>query len=326
MSLGLAVVLLACGTPAPDDGGAADAGLDASAPGLDATITGPRYAFVGEETCFSVPPTSAEVTWSFGEGATASGPEGCHTWDFVGARTVGVVVVDGGRRAEATHSLTVVFRPSDPRPTRASPIAVDAARMRAWVVNPEADTVAVLSFDPPALLAERPVGARPRSLAIVGDVVAVACQDDGTLHLLDAETMTARAPVPMGGEPWAVIGDPRGGAFYVASRAGVVTSFGVEGERLDAVDVGPEPRGMAMNAEGALLVTRWRSDGEGARVQTLDARDPAAMVAGPLTLLPRQTDLDSDTDNSGAPSFLEALSFSPDGVRAMVAASKANDV
>ena len=46
---------------------------------------------------------------------------------------------DVARRAEATHSLTVVLRPSDPRPTRSSPIALDGAG-RVWVVNPRSTT------------------------------------------------------------------------------------------------------------------------------------------------------------------------------------------
>ncbi|HJK90332.1 MAG TPA: c-type cytochrome, partial [Polyangiaceae bacterium LLY-WYZ-15_(1-7)] len=43
-------------------------------------------------------------------------------------------------------------------------------------------------------------------------------------------------------------------------------------------------------------------------------------------LLPRQEGLDSDTDNSGVPGFLDALAFTPDGARALLPALKANNV
>ena len=81
-----------------------------------------------------------------------------------------------------------------------------------------------------------------------------------------------------------------------------------------------------MNARGTLLATRWRSDAQGARVVVVDARDPRAMVAGPETLLPRQEDLDSDTDNSGVLSFLTGATPSPDGARVILPALKANVV
>ncbi|MBX3269365.1 MAG: hypothetical protein KF729_03840 [Sandaracinaceae bacterium] len=306
-----------------------DAGVDAATAPPRVVIEGPRHAFPGEPACFAARAADdvAGVAWRFGDGASASGREACHAYALVGARVVGVEVTDArGRRAEATHVVHVVFRPSDPAPTRSSTIALDAARGRAWAVEPDGGTVAVLSLDPPGLAAERAVGPRPRAVAIAGDVVAVACQGDDTLRLFDADTLAPRATVPAGHEPWSVLADPRAGAFYVASRAGTITSVGLDGAVLGRVEVGPEPRGLAMSAQGTLLATRWRSDAEGARVVVVDARDPRAMRAGPVTLLPRQEDLDSDTDNSGVLSFLTGATPSPDGARVVLPALKANVV
>ncbi|MCB9597315.1 MAG: c-type cytochrome [Sandaracinaceae bacterium] len=318
----VAALAVACTDPAPPT----DAGADADTPPPDATIDGPAYAFVREEACFSVASDGA-VEWVFGDGATATGREACHAFEIVGVRTIGAVVVDArGRRAEATRSVSVVPRPSDPAPTSSSSIAVDAARGRVWVVNPDADTVAVLSIEPLALVTEVTVGEHPRALAIAGARVAVACQGDDTLRLLDAETLEPRSTVAAGSEPWAVLADPRGGAFFVASRAGTVTSVDPDGAILDALAVGPEPRGLAMNADGALIATRWRSDEAGARVVSIDARDPRALALGPETVLARQEGLDSDTDNDGVLSFLGQAVPSPDGRRVVLPALKANVV
>jgi len=287
-------------------------------------IDGPRFAWVGESTCFSVAP-SAEVRWNWGDGDGAEGAEACHTWNVVGARTIGVVVTDeNGRSAEATHPVTVVFEPSSPRPTRSSTIAVDDPHGRVWVVNPDAASVAVLTTAPLELLAELPVGARPRSVAISDGVVAIASQGIGTLHLIDADSLATVVDVRLSGELWSVIADPRGGAFLAVSRAGTITSVSPAGEVLDTVDINPEARGLAMNASGVLLATRWRSTADGAHVQTVDASDPSALVAGPSVTLPPQEGLDSDTDNSGVLSFIGQLVPTPDGRRAVMVGVKAN--
>jgi len=324
-------VLLGLALVACDPGSAEDAGIgavDAETPGPSAAIAGPRFAFAGEERCWSVEAApDAEVTWSFGAGVTAAGAEGCHTFERVGGRTIGVTVVDArGRRAEGTLGVSVVFRPSDPRPTGSATIAYEAARDRVWVVNPDADTVAVLVTEPTerALLVD--VGDHPRALAIGDDTVAVACQGDGALHLVDAATGAVRAVVPTGAETWSVTADPRGGAFLAASRYGTITAVSPGGDVLGSVQVDAEPRGLAMSADGTLLVTRWRSDEAGAYVQTVDARDPSAMVAGPVTTLPRQEGLDADTNNSGVLSFLGQAVPSPDGRRVILPALKANVV
>ena len=233
-------------------------------------------------------------------------------------------------RADATQSILVVPRPSAPRPTTASTIAFDEARSLVWVVNADASSIAVLRADPPALLAEIPVDAAPRTLAVVGDTVAVACQGSGTLVLVDAATRARRATVALGAgtRPFGVTGDPRGGrALVTLQDVGRVVVVDLATAAVTAsVDVGPDPRAIAMNADGDVLVTRWRSAQDGARVALVDARDPAAPALSATAVLAPQTGLDTDTDNNGVPSFLAQVVFAPDGARAIVAALKANVV
>lgn len=315
-----AAVLIAACDPAPGP-----ATPDA-APPLRVVIEGPTHPFARERACFRARYAGeGEARWTLGDGVTAEGDEACHAWDHVGARVIGVTVTRGAARAEATHAVTVVFRPSDPRPTRSSPIHVEGDR--GWVVSPDADRVAVFRVEPPALEREVEVGDRPRALAVSGDVLAVACQGDATLHLLSREGEARRVvDFEAGSEPWSVLADPRGGGFFVALRTGFVVSVDLEGRERDRIAVGPEPRGMAMNGEGTLVTSRWRSTLEGARVTTVDASDPAALSLTGETLLPRQEGLDSDTDNSGVLSFLDALVPTPDGGRVVIPSLKANVV
>jgi len=311
-------LLLGCG---PGAAGGDDAGAR-----LSVRIEGPAHAFVGEEACFAArfaPP--GEARWTLGGGDVEEGAEICRVFEVVGPRVLGVTVLRGAMRAEATHAVTVVFRPSEPRPTRASPIHVSDTR--GWVVSPDADRIAIFSTDPPALEREVEVGARPRSLAVSDDVLAVACQGDATVHLLSTDGAPRRVvALDRGSEPWSILADPRGGGFFVALRTGVIVALDLEGSERSRVEVGPEPRGMAMNAEGALIATRWRSTLEGAHVYTVDASDPGALALTGETLMPRQEGLDSDTDNSGVLGFLDALAPSPDGGRVVIPALKANVV
>jgi DNA-binding beta-propeller fold protein YncE len=336
----LAGVALGCG----DDAGAVDGGADAAAdatPPIDApgplsvAVEGPQVAFVGEPACYRAVHRGGEaarVTFIWGdETRDEDAPdEACHVFPYPSHFLVAVVVEAGAERADGSRIVSVVFRPSAPAPSRSSPIALDRARDRVWVTSPDGDTVAVLRADPPALEEELDACLHPRTLAIAGDTVAVACQGDGTLALFDATSLARLRTVALGAgsEPYGVAADPRGGRVWVSRMAlGDVVAVDVPSGAIGpSVPLGIDPRGVAMNAEGVLLVTRWRSALDAAHVYHVDASDPAAPVLVADAPLPRQKGLDSDTDNDGVLSFLNQVVFSPDGGRALLPAHKANVV
>nr|MDQ3037209.1 hypothetical protein [Myxococcota bacterium] len=92
------------------------------------------------------------------------------------------------------------------------------------------------------------------------------------------------------------------------------------------IDVGRDPRAIAARGTGVIAITRWRSTDGAATVAIVDASDPSAPVLVGDTLLPRETGVDSDTDNNGVLSFLGAIVPSPDGGRVLLPALKANVV
>ncbi|MDB4928795.1 MAG: hypothetical protein JWM10_1279, partial [Myxococcaceae bacterium] len=163
------LVALAAQAGACDDAPAApaDAGFDAPASdvraldagAVDAPPTGPLrvriegagYVYQGEETCLTAAHDGgdgARVAWLLEpDGVRASAARACRRWTDLGEFRAYVTVDARGMRAEASASLRVVARPTDPRPTASSTIAFDAARAEVWVVNPDADSVAVLSAE-----------------------------------------------------------------------------------------------------------------------------------------------------------------------------------
>ena len=323
-----------CGDDAAGDaGGTIDGGpaVDGGGP-LAVSLAGPAIAYVGEETCYRADhggSASAAHTWIWGDDMRdelASSRDACHAWAFPGEVLISVVVADGAMTADASQRVSVVFRPSVPRPTGSSSIAYDAARDRVWVVNPDADTVSVIDAVTYERVTEIAVGDHPRTLAIGGDSVAVACQGDATLHVVSAETLEPVRVVPLGAgtEPYGVASTPDGARFVVTLlAAGRIAVVGDE-DVIAELEVGPDPRGLGINADGVLVISRWRASGEGSRVVTVDLRDQDTPVLRGETLLPPDVGVDSDTDNDGALSFLGPVVFSPDGGRAVLPALKSN--
>lgn len=335
------LALLACGDDdAPADAASnPDAGVDASAP-VDARspdaaepsdaaplgpLVGPALVFHGDEACYRTSLSAAAYVFIWGDGGRSETnvPEACHTFGYPGAFVVSVIA---GPR-DASLSVQVVLRPAENPPSASSPLA--AHRDRLFVASADDDALAVI--DTVTLTREARILAcdQPRTIAASGDELALACQGDDTLARFDARTLTRLSDVALGrgARPFGVAGDPRrAGRFVVALQdvgALAIVEDGVEIARLPGL---VDARAVAVNDRGVALVSRWRRPAEGAQIYQVDLADPRAPRLTRVALLPRQTGIDSDTDNSGAPSFLEALAFSPDGLRAMAPALKANDV
>jgi cytochrome c peroxidase len=299
------------------------------------SVSGPLVAYLGEEACFEIAHTGgagALVAWNWGDGSSdpagAGADRACHIYQKPGKRLVAASVEAEGRKIPASRGVTVTPKPMEMRPTASSSILFDAARARVWVVNPDAGSVAVLEADPPALMKEIPLCKGPRSLALDGTTIAVACQDDGAVGLVNAESLEVTGLIDLGGgsAPFGVTADPRGGGIFVTlGGSGEVASIRTaDSALLSKIPVGYDVRAIAAIADGSLLVTKWRATDSGASVFVIDARNPAALKLSKTLLLPPDVGLDSDTNNSGVPSFLGQIVPSPDGGRAIAPALQAN--
>lgn len=311
--------LLGCG----DDDAPVDAGTDAStdaptdAP-VDARpgdLDGPGLVFVSEEACYQtgLATEMARFIWGDGTRDDVEGNEACHAWTFPGTFLVSVQA--GG--LDASRVVRVVPRPADVAPVSSSPLIVREGR--AWIASADADQVVVVELE--SMTATYLAACRhPRTLGESSGVIAAACED-GTLARWNATTMERLSDLELGAGtlPFGVVGSTD--AFFVTLR-GNGELVRVEGETMTRLDVGFDARAIALSDTRA-LITRWRSDREGARVVEVDVD---SMRVVDTILLPREEGLDSDTNNSGVPSFLDAIAFTPDGERALVASLKANVV
>lgn len=319
------------------DAGAADAGRDGSLDAGDAApaaedagprgpLEGPDVAFTNEEACFAsaLPGDEYVFRWGDGEQDVVAVGHACHRWAYPGSFLVSVSV--GGR--DASRPLQVVPRPATPRPTHSGPLLYDEVRHRAWVVNADADSVAVIDLGS-GTRTELAVCDGPRTLARAGEGVAVACEGDALQLLQDGEVPApgARVALPVGSRPFGVAGDPRApGRLLVTLQGAGAVAVIEDGTVAQLVEVGPDPRAITVGGDGRVLLSRWRAESAGATLVEGALGDDGRFEVRGEVALPRQEGLDSDTDNSGVPSFLDALTLTPDGERALVGALKANVV
>lgn len=155
-------------------------------------------------------------------------------------------------------------RPATRQPTHSSVIALDAAGQRAYVVNPDSDSISVLDVSTRKKTHEVAVGREPRTLAIDrhGKSVLVANLQEDTLSVLSVADLSLVVKIPVPHEPYGVACSPVDDlAFVTSSQAGVLSIVDTAAHRVVAqLDLPPLPRGVAVTADGRrLLVTHFLS-------------------------------------------------------------------
>lgn len=303
MSVWLLGLLYACGGGDNSlDWSLADGGADVVVPiGTTALFDGSRS--VGES-----------FSWDFGDGTSAEGALVEHTFLQAGNYTAVISALgEDGSVSTDTVKVTAHRTALQRSENHSSTIAVHRASQTIWVVNPEADSVSVLSPDGD-LLSELESCAHPRTLAIQDDVVAVACEHDDTLQLIDVNTaMTVGfIELPEGSRPFGVAGAE--GSWWVTMQ-GLSSVARVVNGATESFIVGPDPRGISISGDGRVFVSRWRSTDDVGVVYELGEED--------LFLAYDETP-DSDTTSRGVPTLIETPVTSPDGERLYVPGHQGN--
>ncbi|MFT4978803.1 MAG: DNA-binding beta-propeller fold protein YncE [Myxococcota bacterium] len=308
-------LLLACNPDPTTDSGPtadyteahADAGPDVSATvGEGVTLDG--SASIG-----------AAMAWDFGDGLTDSGAVVEHTYTDPG--TYGAVLTvtdDGGGWRSDTAVVTITAPLALVAPTWARTLALVGDAL--WVVTPEADQISIIDLDDGSLRAEVPVCAHPRTLSHdpATAQVAVACEIGDAVWGLDADDASVawQVTLPEGSRPYGVVG--RDGQWH-ATLQGTSSLVTIEdGKLIEAIALGPDPRGIALAGVGEILVTRFRSRDDEAGVYRI--------ADGNVETLPLVLDEqgDSDTTTGGVPNLIEEIAPSPDGGRWYVPMLHAN--
>jgi DNA-binding beta-propeller fold protein YncE len=254
-----------------------------------------------------------EFVWDFGDGLHSEKLDPTHTWTEPGnySAVIRATGSDGGWDSDAARVL--VHRPlPEVAPSSSGMLAIDE-QGALYAVVPEAGTVAIVTPEGEASI--WPVCADPISVAVRAGEAAVACGDDAVVLFTAATPDDAvRIALPEGSHPRGVAAGE--GRFWVTlSGLGEVAEVLPDGT-FTRHAVGSDPRAVAVNSDGSVWITRFRTaDGGAGEIYRLGSE---------TALLPELHGSDSDTSTRGLPNLLESVVFTPDGATAWVGASIAN--
>ncbi len=324
--LGLGVILgLGCGGSDEHVDPPADAAIDAAA-ALRANAGPDLHAIVGEVVTLDGSASTGALAyqWSFGDGSgwvvprTEAIGEVIYTAPGRYQAVLTVIDRDGGRRTDGvsvavTHPLTHV-------PRQAASIVTLADGLQVAVVSPDTDEVIVLGRD--GVRWRAPTCATPRTVARWDQRLAVACQDGAAVELVGLDGSAGpRLPLPRGARPFGVI--VQGGDLWVTLQGtGQLARFHDDGVAITRTLFAalPDARALAAHPDGGLIVGRWRSPDDGARLAVVSASGaPTASIT--LAVDPQGG---SDTEIGGVPSYLDQVLVTPDGRQAIVPSLQQN--
>jgi YVTN family beta-propeller protein len=301
-------------------------------------------------TAASTYPGTLEYQWNFGDGtgdsAYASSPSISHTFASPGVYEATLTVRSADGSEATTHFVQAVAAPAIAgTAVSSSNIAIEARAgqsPRLWVANIDNDSVSVFDTSTNGKVAEIAVGSMPRSVAIAANgAIWVANKGAATLSVIDPGSLTVNRTVslPRASQPFGVVGAPSGNVFVTLEALGRVLKLDAAGNTVASLDVGPNPRHLALTQAGAqLLVSRFISPpqpGEAtATVQTTVGGVPVGgqvLVLNPTSLaltrtieLRHSSDSDSEVSARGVPNYLGAPAISRDGKSAFVPSKQDN--
>ncbi|MFZ4763736.1 MAG: Ig-like domain-containing protein [Roseimicrobium sp.] len=236
-----------------------------------------------------------------------------------------------GAVSSRSLGINVLTVPAGPRPTASSAIAIHAASRLVWSVNPDANTVTVVHADTLAVLAEIAVEADPRSIALDAAGNAwVTCHDADRVMVLAAANgaVLANIDTGYGSAPFGVAISPNGATAYVSLYgSGALRRFNTATRAQIGSDLalGHSARALAVSSDGTrVLVTRFISPKDNGDVWEVNASTFTLNRTLRLPKLGADDHRDGTANSRGVPNYLAAVTYSPDGLSAWVAATKQN--
>ncbi len=288
--------------------------------------------------------------WDFGDGTpivTSNQATTAHTFAAPGLYTVTVTANDDRGIPVTRNAVQSVYLPlAAARPTASSALAFEprtTGNARLWVVNPDNDSVTVFDAVTHARLREINVGAAPRAIAVAPNgLIWVSNRQSATVSVIDPNTfaISNTLALPRASQPYGLAFVPGGTHAFVALGAtGQLIKFDASSyAQIGSVNVGANPRHVAINADGSVYVSRFITPplpGEGtAVVQTMvgavDYGGEVVVVnSGTLavtrTIVLKHSDKpDFENQGRGIPNYLGAAAISPDATQAWVPSKQDN--
>jgi DNA-binding beta-propeller fold protein YncE/mono/diheme cytochrome c family protein len=289
--------------------------------------------------------------WQFGaDGADTgwlSSPTITTTYATPGIHFVTLTVTDDlGVPSVQTFVQTIHLPPTANAARHSSNIAYEApvaGTQRVWVVNQDNDSVSAFDATTHSRV-EIGVGASPRALAVAPDGrVWVVNQKAATISVVSPSSLSVVQTItlPYASQPFGIVFSPVANNAFVALEGSrrVLRLDGSTGAQLASIDVGPNPRHLAINGGGTTLyVSRFVSPPQPGEQTAVIASEIGGIKTGgevllvdtdsmtPITtvVLQHSDKLDAENQGSGVPNYLGAVVISPDGATATVPSKQDN--
>ncbi len=287
--------------------------------------------------------------WNFGDGSPetieSSLPSIAHTFTDAGVYNVTLTVHDDFDNPPPQTFVQTIYLPLTVNsPASSTKIAYEeksGANSRVWVVNQDNNSVTVIDAVTDTKITEIGVDIAPRSVAIAPDGRAwVTNKSSASISIIDPVGLTVVQTIamPHASQPYGLVFSPVANeAFVVLEATGQLLKLdATTGAQLVSADVGPHPRGVAINGAGTkIYVSRFvtvRQPGEetatigpvvgyGGEVVVVDT----VSMAVPSTIVFAHSTLpDAENQGSGVPNYLGAVAISPDGTFASVPSKQDN--
>lgn len=333
----LGLVLLACGDDSSTPDAALDAGEDAQGDAApDVFDAGPE-----ELSALAAAPAYADIDETIELDASGSTGAETYEWDLGDGRQVGPTsdlqidaswpaagrysVVLTARRGEMirTDSVVVAVTPARVHTPRQSSTIAALPNQRIAALNTDGNTLTIIDYSGGPILERRIntcVGPRTLTPWIRDGVswVAVACADTDRVWVGTADGSDSfEVSLPRGTRPYGVVADSR---LYVTLQGTGQLAVIEDVSVVNTFDAGPDPRGVAIAPDGRIAITRWRSPETHGELRLLNPSDGSIE----LVMLAFDPQPSSDVESGGVPSYLDQISFSPDGELAALPGLHAN--
>jgi DNA-binding beta-propeller fold protein YncE len=199
-----------------------------------------------------------------------------------------------------------------PAPTSSS-LVFDPGSKSLYSANFSAGSVSIVDAQSGERRAEQMLGGDIQRLALAPGAGVLAATDmlGGVVHILDLKTLAPKASVPLGGRPYGVIYDAPRDLFWITLFEGsALVGLSPQGKEVVRVKTAETPRGLALLADGRLLITH-------AMIGVVSIWDTKPQVPVLRSTIPLAEHENPDEFVSqGKPRLLDSIAISPDQTEA----------
>jgi len=303
--------------------------------------TAPTTSGASVDFSASASGSNVRYRWDFGDGTVtdwSAAGSASHSYAAAGIYFVTVTATDDSGVQQSQTLMHQVFLPATTdAPVFSSNILLEprsGAAARLWVVNPDNDSVSVFDTGTRARLAEVPVGAAPRSLALAPDgSVWVTNKAAGSISVISAASLAVTRTIALarGSQPFGIAPARASGSMLVALEgSGQLVRISASGFNVTGtLSLGQHVRHVAVAADGrTAFVARFITPplaGEGTANVVTSSGGGEVMVVNADTMSSTRTIVlahsnvpDAENQGRGIPNYLGAPALSPDGTQAFV--------